>query len=408
MSVAVFSIGTELTRGELVNTNATWIADRLTELGFEVTSLDTVDDHVERIVSVVRRLAQSHRVVVCTGGLGPTSDDMTAACVAQALGVSLVRDHESLETIRRRFAKVGRAMSPLNEKQADVPTGSQVLANAVGTAPGFAVTLGSCRLFFLPGVPREMKRMYDDHVVAQLRPLAPNDSYQVRLKTFGAPESLVAEKLADLETLHPTLTLAYRASLPEVEVKVLVRAASYDEARTLSLTLATEVRRRLGDVVYGEGNETLPDVVGKAIQHKGWKLAVAESCTGGLVGHLLTAQPASDFFLADAVTYSNRAKHRLLGVSEDVLRAHGAVSSEVALAMAEGVRRTCDADISLAITGIAGPTGGTLEKPVGLVYWAVVTPNGSVVRDHVFPGERAQVQRMAAYAALALLREACR
>lgn len=407
MSAAVLSIGTEITRGEIINTNASWLAAKLTELGFDVTAAEVVDDDEGRIVSALQRLGAAHEIVVCTGGLGPTTDDLTTACVARALGVPTFRDEASLDAIRRRFEKMGRAMSPTNAKQADFPEGAEVLPNAAGTAPAFAVKINKALSFFLPGVPREVSRLWDDHLVPRLRPLAPNTTHQIRIRTFGMPESQVGERLSGLEEQNPGLTIGYRATFPEIEVKVHVRDASSDAAQRRAQTIAGEVKLRLGPIVYGEGDDTLAEVVGRALLAKGFRLAVAESCTGGLVGHLITTTSASEWFLGGAIVYANTAKTELLGVNEDTLRAHGAVSAEVAAAMAEGARRACGADISLAITGIAGPTGGTPEKPVGLVHWAVAHPGGLLQRDRVLFGDRKMIQRLAAFGGLALIREVC-
>jgi nicotinamide-nucleotide amidase len=407
MTAAILSIGTELTRGEIVNTNASWLSAELTSIGFEVLEAATVDDDPTRIGATLKRLAKSYTVVVATGGLGPTTDDLTSAAVAAALGVPVVRDVGALEAIRRRFEAAGRTMSPTNEKQADFPDGAEVLPNPVGTAPGFAVTLGGCRAFFVPGVPREMKRIFADYIVPRVAKLAPHLTFQTRLKTFGLPESVVGEKLAGIESAFPGVRLGYRAHFPEIEVKVHATAASLDEARVLADGASGEVRTRLGDIVYGEGDDTFAEVVGRALRTKGYRLAVAESCTGGLLGHLITSEPASDYFVADAVTYANAAKTRFLGVSEDVLRGHGAVSAEVAAAMAEGARRVCDVEIAVAITGIAGPSGASPNKPVGLVYWAVAHPGGTIVRDRVFNGDRQMIQTLASYAALSLVRDVC-
>ena len=406
MTAAILSIGTELTRGEIVNTNASWLAAELTAIGFDVCEAAIIDDDPTRIVATLKRLAEIHQVVVATGGLGPTTDDLTTAAVADALGVPLLRDAASLEAIRARFQAAGRVMSPSNEKQADFPKGAAVLANPVGSAPGFGVVLGACRAFFMPGVPSEMKRMYADHVVPAIAALAPRLTFQRRIKTFGMPESAVGEKLAGIEATYPGLVLGYRAHFPEIEVKVHVTAATQQAARSLADEAVSEVKKRLVDVIYGEGDDTFPQVVGRTLSSRGLRLAVAESCTGGLVGHLLTSEPASEYFFADAVTYDNEAKTRLLGVSEDDLRVHGAVSPVVAVAMAEGVRQRCGVDLGVSITGIAGPSGGTAEKPVGLVYWAVAREGAeTLVRHRVFRGDRRQVQMFAAYAALSLLRD---
>lgn len=413
MTCAILSIGTEITRGELVNTNAAWLAASLTDLGFAVLEQATVDDDETRIVATLERLAKSAKVIVSTGGLGPTTDDLTTAAVAKALGVPLERDAASLDHIRRRFERLGRTMSPSNEKQADFPKGASILPNPVGTAPGFEVAFpgtNGARAFFMPGVPREMMKMFEEQVTPRIRELSPNDSHQIRLRTFGMPESVVGEKLAGIEASFPAVTIGYRAHFPEIEVKVLARAKDKSEAHDVATRAAAEVRTRLADVLYGEGEDTFPGVVGRALRTRGWTLAVAESCTGGLVGHLLTREAgASDYLLLDAVTYANSAKQQVLGVDEDALRGHGAVSAEVASCMAEGARRVSGADIALAITGIAGPTGGTETKPVGLVYLAVATPKGTVVKERQFQySDRAMIQTIAAYAGLALILEAAR
>jgi nicotinamide-nucleotide amidase len=409
MTCAVFCIGTELTRGELVNTNAAWIAAALTDLGFEVTEEVVVDDDRARVAAALKRLAGSAKIIVCTGGLGPTTDDLTSEAVADVLGVPLERDGASLEHIRRRLEKFGRALSDMNAKQADFPKGADILANPIGTAPGFRVTVGDALAFFMPGVPREMKQMFEEQVAPRIRPLAPSTSHQVRLRTFGLPESVVGERLAGIEASHRGVTIGYRAHFPEIEVKVLARAATPGEARDASERAAVDVRRCLADVVYGDGDDTFAGVVGRALRTRGFTLAIAESCTGGLVGHMVTREPgASDFLLVDAVTYANSAKTRLLGVDEDVLRGHGAVSAEVAAAMAEGVRRVSGANLALSLTGIAGPSGGSAQKPVGTVFVALASPDGTQVVEKHFPGDRLQIQTFAAYAGLLLVRDACR
>jgi nicotinamide-nucleotide amidase len=409
MTCAVLSIGTELTRGELVDTNGPWLSAELTSIGFNVVERGIVDDDRPRIIAALERLAGKSRVVVCTGGLGPTTDDVTTEAVAQLLGVRLARDDTSLEHIRRRLEKFGRTMSATNAKQADFPEGADILPNPVGTAPGFGVRIGECVAYFMPGVPREMKKMYSEQVATRIRALAPNNLYQTRLRTFGLPESIVGEKLAGVEEAFAGTTIGYRAHFPEIEVKVLARAASHAAARDVCERATAEVRARLGSVVYGDAEDTFAGVVGRALRSRGWTLAIAESCTGGLVGHLLTTEPgASDFLLLDAVTYANSAKSRILGVEEETIRWHGAVSPEVAAAMATGAKRVSGADMALALTGIAGPSGGSEEKPVGTVYIAVARPDGTTdVKHRVFGGERVQIQTLAAYAGLQLVRELC-
>ena len=404
MTVAILSIGSELVRGEIVDTNAAWLAAELTRSGFNIVEVSVVDDQRESIVEAVRRLARSHGIVIATGGLGPTTDDLTALAAAHAAGVTLERNEGALIAIRRRVEARGKSVNAGHEKQAEVPAGSDVLPNAAGTAPGFAVRIGEASVFFLPGVPREMMRMFSDQVLPRIRSLAPNDTFQVRLRTYGLSESRIGQLLDGIEQSHAGIALGYRVHFPEVDVKVRARHGSYDAARTLASSVAVEIRRRLGDAVYGEGDHDFAEAVGDTLRARRWRLALAESCTGGLIGHLMTTYPASDYLVGCVVTYSNAAKAKLLGVSEDTLCAHGAVSAEVAAEMAAGARRAFECDVGLAVTGIAGPTGATATKPVGLCYWAVAHPAGTIVRERVFVGDRGEVQLGAAYAALELLR----
>jgi nicotinamide-nucleotide amidase len=412
---AILCIGTELTRGELVNTNASWLADRLTTEGFEVEEIETIADDRATIVETLRRLGARHRVVVSTGGLGPTTDDLTSACAAEAAGVALARHEASLEAIRRRFSMLGREMSPSNEKQADFPEGSEVLPNPVGTAPGFRLSLGGADLFFTPGVPVEMKRMFDEQILPRIAARAPNDSHQNHLKTFGQTESKIGELLSGVEAAFTgeagKVTIGYRAHFPEIEVKIHARSRSKQEAHALADAATREVKARIGEWVYGEGaNDSFAAAVSRALRQRGLTLAIAESCTGGLVGHLLTGiAGSSEFLLLDAVVYSNSAKSTVLGIDPELVRAHGAVSAECAAAMAEGARRVGGSDLAVSITGIAGPTGGSDTKPVGLVYFALASSDGETVsREHRFTGDRARVQTIAAYTALAMVLEAAR
>ncbi len=406
MSAAILCIGTEITRGEIVNTNATWLSVELTSAGFSLGEVEAIPDEMDVIVATLLRMCSAHRFVIVTGGLGPTTDDLTAAAAAQAAKVPLVRDESTLLAIRRRVESRGGAMNPSNEKQADVPAGAEILPNSRGTAPGFGLTIGNATAYFMPGVPKEMKPMFSEQVLPRIRPAASNNAHQIVLHVYGMRESAIGEALTGVEAQHPGITLGYRVHFPECDVKVFARAGTHAMARDMAQKVAEEVKQKLGDFVYGEGDEAFPEIVGRALRSRGYHLALGESCTGGLVAHLLTSYPASDYLIGGAVTYANSAKTRLLGVQEDTLRGHGAVSAEVAAEMAEGARRLCECEVGLGITGIAGPSGGTASKPVGLVYWAVSHPGGTIVRDRVFPGDRDEVRRAAAYAALDLVRRA--
>ena len=405
MIAAVLCIGTELTRGEIHNTNASWLAERLTEIGLEVSAIETVPDVPATIESALARLTATHDAVVCTGGLGPTTDDLTSECAARVLGVGLRRDAASLEALTARMARFGRTVAPSNAKQADFPEGAQILPNPHGTAPGFRLEIARARCFFMPGVPREMKPMFDELIAPELGPLVTVRTARVRLRCFGLPESSVNDALSGIEAEHGVL-LGYRAHFPEIEVKALARADSSAEAERRARAAAEAIQQRLGKVVYAEGDRALPEIVGQLLEARQRRLGLAESCTGGLVAELLTERAgASRYFMGAVVSYSDASKQSLLGVPAELLEAHGAVSAEVAEAMARGALRVLGADIALSLTGIAGPGGGSPEKPVGLVYYAVATKSQLVVRRMTFPGPRGMVQRLAAWNGLALVRE---
>lgn len=404
MSVALLSIGNELLRGEIANTNSQWLAAQTTELGLEVTAIETVGDDLEVLQETIRRLAAKHAFVIATGGLGPTTDDLTADAAAATLGVELVTHDDALAAIRRRVEGRGGELRAGHHKQALIPATAEVLPNSEGTAPGFAIRVAHATAFFLPGVPREMHAMFNDHVVPRIRGAATMNSFHICLHTVGQGESWIAQELEGIEAKHPGVTFRYRAKSSEVDVRIEARGNDPAEARERASNAASEARERLGDAVYGEGDQSMPQLAGKSVRGRGWRLAVAESCTGGLIARQLTSQPASDYFVGGAVTYANTAKADILGVSEDTLRGHGAVSAEVAAEMAEGARRAFGCDVAVSVTGIAGPSGDTADKPLGLCHWAVATPTTTVCEHAVFQGTRNQVQEKAAHAALDLLR----
>ena len=405
MTAAVLSIGTEITRGEITNTNASWLSEELTRNGVEVTEIVAVKDDAADIEAVLARLGAAHTLIVSTGGLGPTTDDITAECVGRALGVPLERDAKSYEALLARLARFSRTPTPSNEKQADLPRGATALANPNGTAPGFAVKIGRAEAFFMPGVPGEMKPMFESYVAKAARRLVSVGLHQVRLKTFGLPEATVNDKLAGIEDAHGVV-IGYRAHFPEIEVKVLARRPTEAEAEGAAKAAAAEVRGRLADVIFAEGTITYCGAVATLLREQGLTLGTAESCTGGLVAEMMTNESgASDYFQGAIVSYANSIKTDVLGVPLPLLKEHGAVSTEVARAMAEGARRVLDVDVALAVTGIAGPGGGTEAKPVGLVHFAVAVKNRTVDERIVFPfRERGQIRTLAAYAGLRLVR----
>jgi len=405
MIAAILSTGTELTRGELINTNATWLAVELVQLGIEVTTMETVDDNVGRITDAFRQLSLLHDLVVCTGGLGPTTDDMTAESLARACDVVLETHEASLCAIAERIKRYGREMSTSNAKQALLPRGARALPNANGTAPGFFKALNRAQIYCLPGVPVEMKLMFTSLVAPALTNAERQPLVQIVLRTLGVAESSVNDRLQDIAVKYD-VTLGYRVHFPELAVKVVARRDSMRVANVAAERAAQEVRRRLGPrAVYGQGDETLPEVLRRALSEKGQRLAIAESCTGGQASSLVTsAAGASQVFSGGVVAYANEIKRELLGVPTDMLELNGAVSEPTAIAMAEGVRHCFKCDWGLAITGIAGPDGATSEKPLGTVHFAASGPGVSRHQRRVIPWDRPRVQRMAAFLCLNWLR----
>jgi len=405
MIAAILSTGTELTRGELLNSNATWLAEELAQVGIEVTTMETVDDNIGRITDAFRRLSLSHELVVCTGGLGPTTDDMTAESLARACNVDLEMHETSLCAIAARMKHFGREMSTSNAKQALLPRGAHALPNANGTAPGFVKALNRAQIYCLPGVPVEMKLMFNSSVAPALANAEHQPPIQIVLRTLGVAESSVNDRLQGIAAEY-SVTLGYRVHFPELAVKVVARRDSMSAANHAAERAAQEVRRRLGPrAVYGQGDDTLPEVLRRALSEKGQRLAIAESCTGGQASSLVTsAAGASQVFCGAVVAYANEIKRELLGVPANVLELNGAVSEHTALAMAEGVRRRFKCDWGLAITGIAGPDGATSEKPLGTVHFAASGPGVLRHQHRVIPWDRPRVQRMAAFLCLNWLR----
>ena len=410
MRAEIVSIGTELLLGQIVDTNAAYLAQKLSELGYDAHFRQTVGDNHRRAVQVVSLAIERADVVLITGGLGPTEDDVTRQVVAAAVGVPLVESPEALEQVEGYFQRLGREMSAAQRRQALIPMGSRVIPNPVGSAPGFLWEGADRAIIALPGVPGELRAMMESWVVPYLRELARTRGGQGVivsrvLRFVGIGEAALEQQLIDLIHGRANPTLATYAGVGEVSLRITARAADEEAARALIEPVERAVMERMGPFCYGFDDDTLESVVVRLLERRGWKLAVAESCTGGLIGDRLTNVPGvSAFLLEDVVAYSNDAKSRRLGVDPELIRAHGAVSEACALAMAEGIRRTAGADVGLAVTGIAGPGGGTPEKPVGLVYVAAACPGRTLVERHQFPGDRMQVKRRAATAALALLR----
>ena len=404
LTVELLSTGDELLTGQVVDTNSAWLMDRLWDLGVMVRRKTLVGDDRSDLLAAIAETTARADVVVMSGGLGPTEDDLTAECVAQAMGVPLVVDDASLAAIRERFEKLGRTMTPNNAKQARFPRGATILPNRLGTAPGFLVRLGRAELICLPGVPVEYKGLCEGSVLPRIAERAGEVPAARLVKLIGIPESHADEAMRPVMDApeHRGVRFGYRAHWPEIHVKWSV---SGPDAEAHAERILGEVRRIFGDAVFAEGKQELPQRVVERLAARGERLALAESCTGGLVSQLVTSVPGASAVLdVGAVAYANAAKTTLLGVPEPLLAAHGAVSEPVARAMAEGVRHLGGATWGLAVTGIAGPGGGTPEKPVGTVHLAIAGPDGTRTWTRRFPGDRERVRKTSAYDLLNQLR----
>jgi len=407
MKAVIVSIGDEVLNGDVADTNAAWLAERLVELGVEVAYHTCVGDVEEHIEQSLRYAAKRVNLIVASGGLGPTHDDLTRHAVAAVADAPLELHEESLAAIEERFRRLGRPMPTQNRIQAMIPAGAAVLPNTEGTAPGFVVQIGGAHAAFLPGVPREMRAMFDISLAPFVLalPIERRAVRAERLQTFGLPESVVNERLGALMQRGANPLVGLRVSGGVVSVKLLASGQTGEAADHLLASVVGEARRRLGEAVFGSGADTLELAVARLLERHNATLAVAESCTGGLIGHLLTnVAGISRFLLEDLVTYSNAAKSELLGVPPELIAAAGAVSEEVARAMADGVRRRARADLGLSTTGVAGPTGGSEAKPVGLVFIGLATAEGTRVERVQLVGSRELIKDRAAKCALNLLR----
>ena len=378
-SAEIVTIGTEMLLGDLVDTNTAWMSQRLAKLGVGVYRHTTVGDNSKRIVGALEEAAARTDLVVTTGGLGPTSDDLTNQCLATLTGREMVEYQEAREHVDRKFAQFGRQPTPSNYKQALFPEGTELIPNPLGTAMGALVEWEGTLFATLPGVPSEMKRMFEETLEPLLRSRSDGSIVSKTLHFAGLGESALAEKVQEfLDATDPTV--APLASQGKVRLRITTRAATEEEAQQKISPVEQEILARLGDYFFGEDDETLEGAVARLLKERGATLSLAESCTGGLLAKRLTDLPGSSaFFKEGLVTYSNESKERMLGVPTDLLVEHGAVSEPVAREMAEGARRVAGADYGLSVTGIAGPEGGTGEKLVGLVFVGLSGPEGTSV-----------------------------
>ncbi|MBZ5499311.1 MAG: competence/damage-inducible protein A [Acidobacteriia bacterium] len=405
MKAEIIAIGSELLSPDRLDTNSLYLTEKLNEAGLEVRLKTVVGDNTEDIEKLLRVALQRSRLIVLCGGLGPTEDDLTRAATAKALGRPLAPNEVILDGLRRRFALRGYRMAKINERQAEVIEGAEILDNPVGTAPGMWIEEKGASIVLLPGPPRELQAMFESQVLP--RALKIGSARRLEKRTFGLqglPESEVDSRIAPIYKSYPQIQTTILAAKGCISVRLQKWRAHGVDASDLE-ELAHRIRSELGDIVFTAAEETLEAVVGQMLRHSGRTLAVAESCTAGLIGSTITRVPgSSDYFRGGIICYSNELKEELCRVPRELLQRHGAVSAEVAEALARGARVAAHSSIGLSVTGIAGPDGGSEHKPVGLVYFGLADAARCIHIRRIFPGDRDTVRELATTFALGHLR----
>ena len=410
MIAEIVAVGSEMLTPFRQDTNSLYLTEKLNEIGINVAFKTIVGDTRQHLISAARAAFERSDLILFMGGLGPTEDDLTRESVADALGVELRRNHDLVAAMYKRFAERRISMPENNARQADVITGAEVIPNSRGTASGqWLRRMHEGReqiIVLLPGPPHELRAMWDRDVFPRLRLLAPPSAIATRvIKTAMLPESAADARTAPIYKKYPDIETTVLAGQGQVEFHLRATAKSKAEAEESVQNLADELQDELGDAVFSTAGESLEEIVGYYLQMRGAKLAVAESCTGGMIAERITSVAGSSrYFLGGAVVYSNDLKTLFADVPPLMIEAHGAVSKEVALALAENIRDICNADIGVGVTGVAGPGGGTEEKPVGLVYIAISDGQKHEVVERRFPGDRERIRRWASQQALDLVR----
>lgn len=405
MRCELLSVGTEILLGDIVNTNAQFLAKELASMGIDIYYQSVVGDNKERMLQAFKEGLSRSDMIITTGGLGPTKDDMTKELACEYFGYKCELHEESLESIKEYFRRMGREFVESNEKQAYFPKEAIILKNNAGTAPGAIIKKDDKTIIVLPGPPSEMKRMFNESVRPYLEKLTGYTIVSEVVRIHGVGESKVEELVQDLIDNGKNPTVAPYAKEGEVTLRLTAKAKTKEEGEKLIDPVLTEIKNRLGDSIYNIGEEGLNLTVAKLLVDKKLTIGTSESCTGGLLGAGLIDYPGiSSSFLEGAITYSNEAKIKTLGVKKETLEKFGAVSEETAREMAEGIRKRCGADIGVSTTGIAGPDGGTDDKPVGLVYIGLSIGDKTIVTRNVFNGDRNSVRRRACLKAFDMIR----
>ncbi|MBC8214683.1 MAG: competence/damage-inducible protein A [Candidatus Marinimicrobia bacterium] len=402
MNACIITIGDELLQGFTVDTNSTWISQQLQKVGIDVTTKVTVADGMDEIISTVKyKLDANHNFIFITGGLGPTHDDVTKTALNKLFNSEEVFDEKWYDILTERFAHRGLKIPDSNKSQATILKCSDSIENSLGTALGMRILQNQTQIFILPGVPQEMKSMMTETVIPEYLPNRINPQI-ITLQTIGITESQLFEDIQDIVEQNSD---NYKFAFYPHHTGVNIRLKAINEESDL-YKIKEVLGERLGNLIYGQDDESLSEIVGEMLANDGLTIATAESCTGGLLGKLLTDIPgSSEYFLGGVIAYSNDLKQNLVGVSFKTLETYGAVSKEVAIEMANGIRKKTSADIGIGTTGISGPTGGTEEKPVGLVHIAVSMNDITIVKEYHFLKDREMHREMTAYTALNLLRK---
>ena len=403
----IISIGSEILSGQITDTNANFIAKRLVESGIGLEHISAVSDNPKSLLSTLKLALQRSDLIITTGGLGPTEDDITYQTIARALNLKLIKYPEAEENLKRILKKINKTISPSNLKQVYFPEGAKIIINQYGTAPAMILEKDNKIICSFPGVPHEMKNLIEENLIPYLKEKFPPSMIKKSktLKITGLGESSVNELIRDYMNKQTNFSFGIYANPEDIQVQVTTQAPTEKEVEKLLQSSANQLTKILGNYIYGSDEETIEEVVGNLLKTKKLKVAVAESCTGGMLGEMITRIPgSSEYFQGGVISYNARVKEDLLKVPPEVIRKYGEVSRQVAKLMAEGVRRCCHSDIGISITGIAGPGGATEKKKVGLVYMALADGKKTITQKHQLFGNRQLIRLRAARRALNMLR----
>ena len=407
MKAEIISIGSEILKGQITDTNANFIAKKLVELGIDLEHISVVSDNFESLLSTLKLAFQRSNLIITTGGLGPTEDDITYQTIARALNLKLIKYPEAEENLKRILKKINTTISPSNLKQTYLPEGAKIIINQYGTAPAMILEKDNKIICSFPGVPHEMKNLIEENLIPYLKEKFPPSMIKKSktLKITGLGESSVNELIRDYMNKQTNFSFGIYANPEDIQVQITTQASSEKEADKLLQSSVKQLSKILGNYVYGTDKQSLEEVVGNLLKTKKLKVAVAESCTGGMLGEMITRIPgSSEYFQGGVISYSAKVKEDLLKVPPKVIKKYGEVSKQVAELMAEGVRRCCHSDIGISISGIAGPGGATEKKKVGLVYMALADGKKTITQKHQLFGSRQLIRLRAARRALNMLR----